>query len=115
MTTNGNNGETRDAAEDIRGAVNQILPLLEQIKGLRAEINEIKQSKVKAHGIKLIDFNTVLRWHTLEDDERKETIENIQTLCKALDIRAQGQLFEGDNVVNLREGEEGAEAPANAN
>ena len=117
MSTNGNNGqvETRDASDDILQAVNQILPLLEQIKAIRSEINEIKQARVKAHGIKLIDFNTVLRWRQLEDEERKETLENIQTLCSALGVEAQGELFSPEGAVNLGEQDDGTDQPpANA-
>ncbi len=78
---------------DLMLAAQEIARIDEQIAELRAEKNEIKHEKVKTHGIKLADFNTVARWWKLEGDDRNETLDNIRVCCEALGIGGQGDLF----------------------
>ena len=78
---------------DLLLAAQEIGKIDAEIAGLRERKNEIKSEKIKAHGIKLADFNTVARWWKLEDDDRSETIDNIRVCCEALGIGEQGDLF----------------------
>ncbi len=84
---------------DLMLAAQEIARIDEQIAELRAEKNLIKQAKVKAHGVKLADFNTVARWRSLENKDRNETIDNIRLCCEALGIGGQGEFFPTPAVV----------------
>ncbi len=85
-----NGGELR---ADLAKAATAINKIDEQISQLQAEKREIKVEKVKTHGIKMADFNTVLRWWKLENEDRDETLDNIRMCCEALGIGGQGDLF----------------------
>ncbi len=78
---------------DLAKAASAINKIDEQISQLQAEKREIKAGKVKAHGIKMADFNTVLRWWKLENEDRDETLDNIRLCCEALGVGEQGDLF----------------------
>ena len=82
-----------DIKRDLMLAAQEIARIDEQIAELRAAKNEIKQAKVKAHGVKLADFNTVARWRKLENEDRNQTLDNIRLCCEALEIGTQGDLF----------------------
>lgn len=88
---------------DLLSAARAITGIRAKIAELREEENEIKQTKVKANGIKLADFNTVLRWWNLEDDDRNETLDNIRICAEALNVGAQASLFPtGDDIATAR-------------
>jgi len=93
--------EPRDLYEDLLNAATQIDTLDAEIKGLQEKKNEVKTSLIKHHGIKIGDFNTVLRWRRLEDEDRNETLDNIRKCCQALGITAQVDLFAEQPGVNL--------------
>ena len=78
---------------DLLLAAQEIGKIDAEIAELRERKNEIKHEKVKAHGIKLADFNTVARWWKLEGEDRNETLDNIRVCCEALGIGEQGDLF----------------------
>ncbi len=78
---------------DLLLAAQQVGKIDAEIAELRERKNEIKHEKIKAHGIKLADFNTVARWWKLEGNNRSETIDNIRVCCEALGIGGQGDLF----------------------
>ncbi len=78
---------------DLLLAAQEIGKIDAEIAELRERKNEIKSEKIKVHGIKLADFNTVARWWKLEGDDRNETIDNIRVCCEALGIGGQGYLF----------------------
>ena len=78
---------------DLLLAAQEIGKIDAEIAGLRERKTEIKIEKIKVHGIKLADFNTVARWWKLEGDDRSETIDNIRVCCEALGIGEQGDLF----------------------
>ena len=82
-----------DLKRDLMLAAQEIAKIDAEIAELRERKTEIKQAKVKAHGIKLADFNTVVRWWQLENEDRNTTIDNIRLCCEALDIGGQGELF----------------------
>lgn len=84
-----------DMKADLAKAAVAINRIDEQIAELQAERREIKAENVKAHGIKMADFNTVLRWWKLENEERDATIDNIRVCCEALGVGGQGDLFPG--------------------
>ena len=92
--------EPRDLYEDLRNAATQIDSIDAEIKGLQEKKNEVKTSLVKHHGIKIGDFNTVLRWCRLEDEDRNEMLDNIRKCCQALGITAQVDLFAEQSDVN---------------
>ena len=60
---------------DLLLAAEEIGKIDAEIAELRERKNEIKHEKVKAHGIKLADFNTVARWWKLEGDDRNATLD----------------------------------------
>ena len=78
---------------DLLLAAQEIGKIDAEIAELRERKNEIKYEKVKTHGVKLADFNTVARWWSLENEDRNETIDNIRLCCEALGIGGQGDLF----------------------
>ena len=82
-----------DMKRDLMLAAQEISRIDAEIAGLRERKAEIKHEKVKAHGIKLADFNTVLRWWNLESEDRDQTIDNIRICCEALGVGGQGELF----------------------
>ena len=82
-----------DVKRDLMLAAQEIGKIDAEIAELRERKNEIKHEKVKAHGVKLADFNTVRRWWNLEGEERSLTLDNIRLCCEALGIGAQGDLF----------------------
>ena len=82
---------------DLLLAAQEIGKIDAEIAELRERKNEIKHEKVKAHGIKLADFNTVARWWKLEGDDRDETLDNIRVCCEALGVGEQGNLFPAAN------------------
>ena len=96
MNTTDEPGVGHNATEmkrDLLLAAQEIGKIDAKIAELREHKNEIKHEKVKAHGIKLADFNTVARWWKLEGDDRSETIDNIRVCCEALGVGEQGDLF----------------------
>ena len=96
MNTTDEAGIGHNATEmkrDLLLAAQQIGKIDAEIVELRERKNEIKHEKIKVHGIKLADFNTVARWWKLEGDDRSETIDNIRVCCEALGIGGQGDLF----------------------
>ena len=93
--------EPRDLYQDLANAATQIDTLDSEIKELQEQKNQVKTSLVKHHGIKLADFNTVLRWRRLEDEDRRDTLDNIRKCCEALGLTAQTDLFAEQPDVNL--------------
>ena len=94
--------EPRNLYQDLAKAASEINVLDAEIKQLQEKKNEVKQSLVKFHGIKLGDFNTVLRWHNLEDEDQRDTLDNIRKCCEALGLTAQTDLFAEQPDVNLK-------------
>ncbi len=82
-----------DVKRDLMLAAQEIGKIDAEIAELRERKNEIKHEKVKAHGVKLADFNTVARWWKLEGEERSLTLDNIRLCCEALGVGSQGYLF----------------------
>ena len=96
MNTTDEAGVGHNATEmkrDLQLAAQEIGKIDAEIAELRERKNEIKHEKIKAHGIKLADFNTVARWWKLEGEDRNETLDNIRVCCEALGIGEQGDLF----------------------
>ena len=91
-----------DVKRDLMLAASEMAKIDAEIAELRERKNEIKHEKVKAHGIKLADFNTVARWWRLENEERNETLDNIRVCCEALGIGGQGDLFPTPAEVSSR-------------
>ena len=78
---------------DLLLAAQQIGKIDAEIAELRERKNEIKHEKVKAHGIKLADFNTVARWWKLEgDDRQRDHRQRPSVLRGAGDRRAGGSV-----------------------
>ena len=92
----GNNSSTMKT--DLMEAANRILGLKKEVAKIQEEIQEVKAKQVKAHGIKMVDFNTVLRWYSLELYDRNETVDNIRVCCEALSVGVQGALFPGNKT-----------------
>ena len=78
---------------DLLSAAVEIVKIDAEIAALQEQKAEIKAAKVKAHGVKLGDFNIVLRWRNLDIENQAETIDNIRLCCEALGVGAQGELF----------------------
>ena len=96
MNTTDEAGVGHNATEmkrDLLLAAQEIGKIDAEIAELRERKNEIKHEKIKSHGIKLADFNTVARWWKLEGEDRNETLDNIRVCCEALGIGEQGDLF----------------------
>ena len=96
MNTKDESGIGHNATEmkrDLLLAAQEIGKIDAEIAELRERKNEIKHERIKSHGIKLADFNTVARWWKLEGDDRSETIDNIRVCCEALGVGGQGDLF----------------------
>ena len=96
MTSQDESGIGHNATEmkrDLLLAAQEVGKIDAEIAELRERKNEIKHEKIKAHGIKLADFNTVARWWKLEGGDRDETLDNIRVCCEALGIGGQGDLF----------------------
>ena len=96
MNTTDESGIGHNATEmkrDLLLAAQDIGKIDAEIAELRERKNEIKHERIKSHGIKLADFNTVARWWKLEGEDRRETIDNIRVCCEALGIGGQGNLF----------------------
>ena len=96
MNTTDEAGVGHNATEmkrDLLLAAQEIGKIDAEMAELRERKNEIKHEKIKAHGIKLADFNTVARWWKLEGEDRNETLDNIRVCCEALGIGEQGDLF----------------------
>ena len=88
---------------DLKEAADRILTLKKQTAGLQADIGKIKAENVKAHGIKMADFNTVLRWYSLELEDRNATMDNIKVCCEALGVGGQGSLFPDQHAGSTEE------------
>lgn len=84
---------------DLLKAAKQIKAKQDRIAGIREEISEIKSTMVKAHGIKLADFATVMRWWNLEDEDRDQTLDNIRICAEALGVGAQADMFPSEGAV----------------
>ena len=85
--------------KDIKEAAVEISRINTKISVLQEKRAEIKADKIKKHDIKMADFNTVLRWYLLEDDDRNATIDNIRLCAEALGVGTQGELFPSDEAV----------------
>ena len=84
---------------DIKTAALEISKINAEIAELQEARTKIKAERIKKHDIKMADFNTVLRWYLLEDDDRNETIDNIRLCAEALGVGRQGELFPSKETV----------------
>ena len=78
--------------EIIASTAANILRLKEEKATIQAAITE-QRAKVKALGIKAVDFNAALRLYELEASERDESIDNLRLCFEALGFGGQGEMF----------------------
>ena len=76
----------------ISSAASEIIKLETERSAVQTAIRENK-AKVKGCGIKMADFNAVLRLFKLEDEDRAESVDNLKICIEALGIASQGDLF----------------------
>lgn len=81
---------------DIKQAIREVADVVILLKGQRAEINgQITEARgrLKSFGIKMLDFNAVLRLYELEAEDRNESVDNMKIAFEALGIGGQADLF----------------------
>jgi len=76
----------------LRAAAAEIIRLKGERKAVNEEITACR-AKVKALGVRQIDFNVAIRLHELAAEDRSESLANLRACFAALDIGQQGDLF----------------------
>lgn len=88
-TRNHNAAEIKKTVREVAGVV---INLKAERGEIQAQITEAK-ARLKAFGIKMVDFNAALRLYELEAEDRNESIDNIKIMFEALEIGGQGDMF----------------------
>lgn len=98
ITNGGSN--VKAIEDDIKKAVPEIIELMEKKKAINDEIKEIRDAKIKAHGIKAADFNAMLRIYKLKHGDlddgpalANDSLTNMGLVADALGLAIQGELF----------------------
>lgn len=78
--------------ETIRAVADAVIGLKAERSEINAQITE-ERAKLKAFGIKMVDFNAMVRLYELEAEDRNESVDAIRLMWEGLGLGGQGDLF----------------------
>lgn len=101
VAQSGNIGSnSKERAAIIAEAVSNIIRLKGEKNAIQEQITE-QRARVKALGIKAIDFTVALRLHELEVEDRNSSLDSIRECCEALGM---GETVDWVKVVETADG-----------
>lgn len=103
VENSGNIGSnSKERAAIIAEAVSNIIRLKGEKAAIQEQITE-QRARVKALGIKAIDFTVALRLYELDTEDRNSSLDSLRECCEALEI---GQTLDWVTAVQMEDGAE---------